>query len=305
LRAFVTGGHGFVGTWLVDHLLHTGDEVVAPGPGLDVTEPAALRRAMADAGPDAVYHLAALTHVGRSWDEPGEFLRVNAGGTLNVLEAAGRCDPVPRVLLVSSAEVYGAVTPADVPVDEAAPLCPVSPYAASKAAAELVGVQAHLGRGLPVVRARPFNHAGPGQAHTFVVPGVARRILRALHSGGRVLPVGNLTPRRDITDVRDVVRAYRLLVERGRPGEVYNVCSGRDVSVEELVRRLLALAGADLELLTDPALSRPVDVPVLVGDASRLRAATGWEPAVPLDDTLAAVLEEARMDPTVTIGEEA
>ncbi len=294
MRAFVTGGHGFVGTWLRAHLEEAGDEVAVPAAGFDVTDPACVRPALAEATPDVVYHLAAMAHVGRSWDQPGEVLRVNAGGTLEVLEAAWRCRPAPRVLLVSSAEVYGAVTPDEVPVDESVPLRPVTPYAASKAAAELLGVQAHLGRQVPVITVRPFNHAGPGQAPEFVVAGLAHRIVAAVRSGDAELRVGNLSPRRDVTDVRDVVRAYRLLAEHGQAGETYNVCSGRDVSVEQLARRLLALARSDLDLRTDPELMRPVDVPVLVGDASRLRAATGWEPTNPLDVTLADVLEEAR-----------
>ncbi|HEX2064003.1 MAG TPA: GDP-mannose 4,6-dehydratase [Acidimicrobiales bacterium] len=292
MRAFVTGGHGFVGTWLRRHLVASGDEVVAPGHGFDVTDPATLRPAMGEARPDAVYHLAGLAHVGRSWDEPEEYLRVNALGTLHVLEAARRCQPVPRVLVVSSAEVYGPVRPDEVPVAESAPLRPASPYAASKAAAELLGVQAHLGRGVPVIRARPFNHAGPGQDPSFVVPALARRIVDARRSGDSFVPVGNLAPRRDITDVRDVVRAYRLLVERGQPGEVYNVCSGTEVAIDQLARRMLSLAGADLELKTEPALLRPADVPVLRGDPTRLRAVTGWAPEVALDQTLAAVLDE-------------
>lgn len=300
MRAFVTGGMGFVGTWLRAHLQEQGDEVVAPRNGFDITDPPVVRKAMAAAGPDAVYHVAGLAHVGRSWEEPEEFFRVNAEGTLHVLEAARRCDPVPTVLIVSSAEVYGNVAPAQLPLDEDTPFRPVSPYAASKAAAELLGLQAHLGHGVPVIRVRPFNHAGPGQAGTFVVPALAGRILQAQRDGDRALRVGNLSPRRDITDVRDVVRAYRLLVEHGEPGQVYNVCSGRDVAIEELVRRLLALAGADLEVEPDPALLRPADVPVLRGDRLRLRTATGWEPQFPLDDTLRAVLDSLRAEPCGT-----
>lgn len=291
MRAFVTGGMGFVGTWLRAHLDEQGDDVVAPGTGFDITDPPVVREAMGGARPDAVYHVAGLAHVGRSWKEPEEFFRVNAVGTLHVLEAARACTPVPTVLLVSSAEVYGNVAPAQLPVDEDTPFRPVSPYAASKAAAELLGLQAYLGHGVPVIRARPFNHAGPGQADSFVVPALAARILEARRNGARALRVGNLSPRRDITDVRDVVRAYRLLVERGEPGEVYNVCSGRDVAIEQLVRRMLALAGADLDLEPDPDLLRPADVPVLRGDPLRLRTATSWEPQVPLDDTLRAVLD--------------
>ena len=291
MRVLVTGGHGFVGTWLRAHLEDAGDEVIAPGEGFDVTEPASVHEALAAARPEAVYHLAGLAHVGRSWDEPEEFFRVNATGTLHVLEGARRCSPVPRVLVVSSAEVYGAVKVEEVPLAESAPLRPVSPYAASKAAAELLAVYAHLGRDVPTVRARPFNHIGPGQSPHFVVPALATRIKEAVATGRNRLAVGNLSPRRDLTDVRDVVRAYRLLVERGEPGEAYNVCSGRGVVVEDVVHRLMALAGADLDVVADPDLVRPVDVPVLVGDPSRLRAATGWAPRIALDDTLRAVLE--------------
>ena len=293
MRAFVTGGSGFVGTWLLAHLEEVGDEVTAPGHAVDVTDAAALGRAVTEARADAVYHLAGLAHVGRSWEQPYEFFRVNAVGTLNVLEAARRCRPMPRVLVVSSAEVYGTVKPDQLPLREDLPLRPVSPYAASKAAAEMVAVQAHLGYGLPVIRARPFNHVGPGQAPTFVVPAVARRILAAVEAGNTALRVGNLSSRRDLTDVRDVVRAYRLLVERGESGEAYNVCTGADVAIADVVGRLLSLAGADLEFEADPELMRPADVPVLRGDPGRLRAATGWRPEVPLDDTLRAVLADA------------
>ena len=296
MRAYVTGGSGFVGTWLRAHLADAGDDVVATGAEVDVTDAEAIAAAMADARPDAVYHLAGLAHVGRSWQEPVEYFRVNAGGTLNVLEAARRCPGPPRVLVVSSAEVYGSVRPEQLPVGEDEPLRPVSPYAAGKAAAELVAVQAHLGHGLAVVRARPFNHTGAGQAPTFVVPAFARRIVAAQREGTGSLPVGNLSAARDILDVRDVVRAYRLLVAGGEEGEAYNVCSGEAVVVGDLVRRMLELAGADLELVEDPDLLRPVDVPVLRGDPARVRAATGWRPEVPLDDTLRAVLGGARAE---------
>ncbi|HVM02544.1 MAG TPA: GDP-mannose 4,6-dehydratase [Acidimicrobiales bacterium] len=296
MRAYVTGGSGFVGTWLRAHLAEAGDEVVATGAEVDVTDPGAVARAMADARPDAVYHLAGLAHVGRSWQEPAEYFRVNAGGTLHVLEAARRCPGPPRVVVVSSAEVYGSVGPDQLPVGEGEPLRPVSPYAAAKAAAELVAVQAHLGHGLAVVRARPFNHTGPGQAASFVVPAFARRIVAAQRDGTGALRVGNLSAARDLLDVRDVARAYRLLAVGGQAGEAYNVCSGGAVVIGDLVRRMLELAGADLELVEDPELLRPVDVPVLRGDPSRLRAATGWRPEVPLDATLRAVLDQARAD---------
>jgi GDP-4-dehydro-6-deoxy-D-mannose reductase len=291
MRALVTGGRGFVGSWLTEHLRAHGDDVISIDHEVEITDAAAVREAVTVAAPDALYHLAALTHVGRSWNDPGEVFRVNALGTLNVLEAARACARAPRVLVTSSAEVYGSVTENQLPVDELAPLAPVTPYGASKVAAEFLAVQAHLGHGLPVVRVRPFNHVGPGQASGFVVASLASHIVEACRSGTKEVPVGNLGARRDLSDVRDVVRAYRLLVERGAPGEVYNVCSGHDVSIEEVAGMLLELAGADLTLVVDPALTRPVDVPVLRGDPGKLHAATGWEPEIDLRDTLRDVLD--------------
>jgi GDP-4-dehydro-6-deoxy-D-mannose reductase len=195
------------------------------------------------------------------------------------------------VLVTSSAEVYGAVTePALLPLDEDSPTAPLTPYAASKLAAEAVVAQAHLGHGQHVVTVRPFNHIGPGQTPNFAVPALAKRIVEADRRGAPTIPVGNLSARRDFTDVRDVVRAYRLLIEFGHPGEVYNVCSGRDVSIREIADGLLTLAGTTLEFETDPSLVRPVEVPVLRGDPGRLVDATGWKPEIPLDQTLADVL---------------
>jgi GDP-4-dehydro-6-deoxy-D-mannose reductase len=297
VRAFVTGSRGFVGAWLVPHLRAAGDQVQEAPAGLDVTHAEAVREAVTGAEPEAIYHLAAWSHVGRSWSHPEEVVRVNVLGTLAVLEAARACRGSPTTLLVSSAEVYGRVQPSDLPLDEEAPLRPVSPYAASKVAAEYLGIQAHLAHGLPVVRARPFNHVGPKQSADFVVPAMARRILAAAREGRSAIQVGNLSTRRDFTDVRDVVRAYRLLVVGAEPGQVYNVCSGRDVAIEEVVHRLLALVDADLHLEPDPGLMRPADVAVLRGDPSRLVRATGWRPEVSLDQTLVDVLAEWRAAP--------
>lgn len=296
MRVFVTGGHGFVGRWLRAHLEECGDEVEAPDESVDVTDAERLLDAVSACRPDAVYHLAALTHVGESWSDPAEVFRVNALGTLNVLQACRKAGAAPVVLLVGTAEVYGAVGPEELPLSESSPLRPVTPYAASKVAAEYLGLQAHLGYGLPVVSVRAFNHVGPGQADAFAVSALARRVVEAERSGARSIPVGNLEARRDFTDVRDVVRAYRLLVDKGQPGCVYNVCSGRDVAIAEVAGRLLELAGAQLELRADPSLQRPVDVPVLRGDASRLASATGWRPQIALDDTLGDVLAHWRQE---------
>jgi GDP-4-dehydro-6-deoxy-D-mannose reductase len=291
VRSLITGGRGFVGTWLADHLRSLGDTVVVIDQEVDVTDPSALLDALVEAAPQAIYHLAALTHVGQSWDQPLRVLEVNVLGTGAVLAAARQCGSDPTVLVTSSAEVYGAVTdPSLLPLTEESPTAPLTPYAASKLAAEALCTQAVLGHGQRVITVRPFNHIGPGQSPNFAVAALAKRILDAEASGASTIPVGNLSARRDFTDVRDVVRAYRLLVESGTAGVVYNVCSGRDVAIGEIADRLLALAGTSLELETDPALVRPVEVPVLRGDPGRLSAATGWVPELPLEQTLGDVL---------------
>ena len=291
MRSLITGGGGFVGKWLADHLRAQGDRVVAIDQEVEITDPAALLVALTKAAPDALYHLAALTHVGQSWEDPLRVLDVNVIGTGAVLAAARQCGTDPRILVVSSAEVYGAVTdPALLPLDEDSPSAPLTPYAASKLAAEALAVQAFLGHGQHVITVRPFNHIGPGQSPNFAVAALAKRIVEADRNRAPTIPVGNLSARRDFTDVRDVVRAYRLLIESGRPGSVYNVCSGRDVSIREIADGLLELAGNALEFETDPSLVRLVEVPVLRGDPSRLSSATGWKPEIPLEQTLADVL---------------
>jgi GDP-4-dehydro-6-deoxy-D-mannose reductase len=293
VRAYITGSSGFVGGWLSEHLQSSGDEVLKADTEVDVTDPEAIGESIVTAAPDVVYHLAALAHVGRSWSNPAETLRVNTIGTLNVLQAAARCEPIPRVMVVSSAEVYGNAAGSE-PVRETAALRPVTPYAASKVGAEFVGIQAWLGQGVPVIRIRPFNHLGPGQSADFVVAALARRVVEAEQAGGGQVAVGNLQARRDFTDVRDVVRAYRLLAEKGAPGEVYNVATGQSVSIAEVATQLGELARAPVGLRQDPDLVRPVDVPVFLGDASLLRATTGWSPEVPFSTTLEDVLEHWR-----------
>jgi GDP-4-dehydro-6-deoxy-D-mannose reductase len=292
VRSLITGGRGFVGTWLAAYLREQGDEVVAIDYEVDVTDPVALLEAVTAAAPDAIYHLAALTHVGDSWKDPLQVLQVNVIGTAALLAAARQCGTDPRILVTSSAEVYGAVTdPSLMPLDELTPTAPLTPYAASKLAAEALIGQAFRGHGQEVIVVRPFNHIGPGQTPNFAVPALAKRIVEADRRGDSSISVGNLAARRDFTDVRDVVKAYRMLIDSGTPGEVYNVCSGHDVAIEEIATTLLRLAGTSLEFKTDPALTRPVEVPVLRGDPTRLQHATGWKPEIPLDQTLADVLE--------------
>jgi GDP-4-dehydro-6-deoxy-D-mannose reductase len=297
MRAAVTGSAGFVGRHLVPHLRDLGDEVVTVDrtgePPVDVTDTHRVRDVLRAARPDAVYHLAALSHVGESWGAPESVFRVNAEGTLSVLRACADVG-VERVLVVGSADEYGVVDPGEMPITEEAAVRPITPYGASKAAADVLALQTFLGDGLGTLRVRAFNHTGPGQRSTMVVPGLAARIAAAERDGTRQISIGNLDVVRDMTDVRDVVRAYRLLVERGTPGDAYNVCSGRGVSVRDVAEAMLALSDTSLELVVDPDLVRPVDVPRLVGSPAKLRAATGWEPAIPLERTLADVLDAAR-----------
>jgi len=297
VRAVVTGGAGFVGGHLVAPLRACGDEVVALDrhgqPAVDVTDAETVRDVFGRVHPEVVFHLAAMTHVGDSWSAPGRVFRVNAEGTLHVLRACAEIG-VERVVVVASADVYGAVAEHDLPITEEAPLRPLSPYGASKVAADALALQAFLGSGLETVRVRPFNHTGPGQDPSFLVPGLAARIVLAEREQRSELPIGSTDPVRDLSDVRDVVRAYRLLAEHGEPGEAYNVCSGTGVSVGEVAGRLSRLSDRKLLVSRDPDLVRPVDVPRLVGDPAKLRAATGWEPVIPLDDTLRDVLDAAR-----------
>lgn len=296
MRALITGAGGFVGHHLQRHLEESGDDVVVTdrsSDGVDILDAAALLDLFRRVRPEAVYHLAGASDVGGSWNTPQATFRANAEGTLNVLWAAREAD-AQRVLTVGSADIYGKVTPDDLPITEDLALRPVSPYAASKVAADYVALQAHLGHGQHVVRARPFNHLGPGQTDKFVAPALAGRVAQNERSGESVVKVGNLSPKRDFTDVRDVVRAYRLLVESGTSGEVYNVCSGRAIAVQELAEQFIAMATIPMGLEADPDLQRPVDIPVLLGDNSRLRSDTGWAPEIPLEQTLADLLEDRR-----------
>jgi len=296
VKALVTGAAGFVGRHLVDHLESCGDEVVSTDRsdgGPDLLDADGFEHLLTDIRPEVVYHLAGQADVGRSWSTPVETLRANVEGTHNVL-AAARSAEVARVVTVTSADIYGRVDPGDLPLTESAPIRPVSPYAASKAAADLVAQQAHLGHGQDVVRARPFNHLGPGQSDRFVGSALASRIAQNERLGSSDLHVGNLAPRRDFTDVRDVVRAYRLLAGHGVSGAVYNVCSGESTSVNELVQLLLGLTDRPMTLVEDADLFRPADILDLCGDPARLIADTGWTPLHVLEGTLSDLLDDWR-----------
>lgn len=299
MKAVVTGARGFVGRYLTEHLTAQGVDVVSldvgDEQGVDITDRDAVRRRIQDESPGVVYHLAARSHVGASWTD--DLLHdVNVGGTAAVVDACVAAG-VPRVLVVGSAEQYGAV---DVDGDaglltERTPCRPLSPYGRSKVEAERVALAAHAEHGLGVVCTRAFNHTGPGQAPNFLVPGLAARISTAEREGADEITLGNGDPVRDFSDVRDVVRAYALLAEHGVPGEVYNVCSGRGVRVGDVAAMLVARATRPLRIVTATDLVRAVDVPVLVGDNTKLVTTTGWQPEHTLDDTLQAVLDAARV----------
>lgn len=296
MKALITGATGFVGRHLAQHLREADDEVVTTGRasgGPDVTNALAIEQYVQTVAPEVIYHLAGQSDVHRSWMNPIETYRANVEGMANVL-AAAKSAGVHRIIAVLSADVYGRVDPADLPITEDAPFLPVSPYAASKAAAEFVCVQAFIGSALDVVRVRPFTHIGPGQTPRFVAAGLAARIAQAELNERDEILVGRLDTRRDFTDVRDVVRAYRLLAECGKPGEAYNICTGTAVEIQAIADTLLSMSARPLRLVPDPALQRPADVPVLVGDATKLIETTGWKPAHSLADTLRDMLDDWR-----------
>lgn len=304
MRVFITGGTGFVGSHLVDALLANGDELwvlvhaatsnqelpthtrlkIMEGDLLDLP---ALQTILTAIQPDFIYHLAGQASPALSWKNPALTLAVNAGGTANLLEAA-RLLQHPRVLVVTSADLYGPLQLSDLPLTEQTVPAPRHPYGVSKwAAAQLVRLYWERYR-LPVVEARPFNHIGPRQALGFVVSDFASQ-LAAIKKGERPaqLLVGNLAAQRDFTDVRDVVRAYQLLVSDGQPGESYLICSGTAVAIELILQMLLEIAGIPVTIHSDLSRMRPSDTPYSYGDYSKIRQHVGWTPQISLQQSLA------------------
>jgi GDP-4-dehydro-6-deoxy-D-mannose reductase len=311
VRVLITGIAGFAGSHLAELALQEGAEVTGtllPGaPALslaairgsirtvacDLTEPGAAARVLAELRPDRVFHLAGASVVGSSWAQRANVLRQNLDGTFQLFEGL-RAAPVP-CLLVSSAELYGIVPETAQPIVESRPPSPLSPYALSKACQELYAGYYVRAEGLPIVIVRAFNHVGPRQNPGFVCSDIARQVA-AIEKGLRppVLEIGTVTTRRDFTDVRDMVRAYWRLLERAAPGDVYNAASGRAVAIRDVVDRFLALAGCPIEVRPAADRVRPIDLPLLLGDAGRLRALTGWNPEIPLEQSLADVLADWR-----------
>ncbi|MDX2207909.1 MAG: GDP-mannose 4,6-dehydratase [Gemmatimonadales bacterium] len=303
-QLLITGADGFVGRWLTREALREGWQVIAViGPAgtppplwlsaadaravthleADFTEAADLRLVGRQAA-DAVIHLAAMASGAQARNDPDGAMLVNATGSAKLIEAIAESGNRPRFLFVSSGEVYGAGHPG--PIAEETPTAPVSPYAISKEAAERAVLRSAEESTLPVIIARPFPHTGPGQSTDYVLPAFAARLLAARASGELEIPVGNLDVVRDFLDVRDVVRAYLLLLEHGRPTTCYNVASGTGQHLGACFNRLAELVGVAARPVPDPALSRPADIAVLVGDPSRLQSATGWTPEFTFDRTL-------------------
>ncbi len=312
MRALITGIGGFAGSHLADYLLAETDwqivgcilnacDVPAHLQGrvscqvVDLRDPEAVRLMLDDVAPDMIFHLAALARVDSSWRTPWPVLQNNIRGQLNILQALADMGATPRIMVVGSNEEYGLVRQEDLPVTEDSPLRPNSPYGVSKVAQDMLGLQYFLSHQLPVIRVRPFNHIGPRQAPGFVAPDFASQIAAA-EAGKRPprMQVGNLDVERDFTDVRDMVRAYYLVVTLGVPGDVYNIGSGQSHSIQELLDVLLSYSRVQITIESDPARLRPSDVPVVRCDASKFRALTGWEPKIGFKTTLRDVLDDWR-----------
>jgi GDP-4-dehydro-6-deoxy-D-mannose reductase len=242
--------------------------------------------------PEWVFHLAALSSVADSWADPAGTLINNVGAQANLLAAAARLDPQPRVLVVGSTDEYGQLSGRARALDEDTALRPVTPYGVSKVAQDFLAFQYFLSLKLPVVRVRAFNHTGPRQSPNFAIPSFARQLARIeLGRQRSALRVGNLNVQRDFTDVRDMVRAYRLAIEKGKPGAVYNLGSGRAVSLRRILDTLMGMSRRQVRVMVDRALIRTVDPRAYICDARRFRRATGWRPRIPLEDTLRDTLE--------------
>lgn len=312
MRVLITGINGFVGGHLAEYLLAATDwEIWGLARGTELRWPtlrgrvqplaadllykASTEAAVRTAQPDIIFHLAAQAHVPTSFADPGTTLTSNLLAQLHVFEGVRAAELDPVILTVCTAEEYGAVRAEDLPVNEDTPLRPNNPYAVSKVAQDMLALQYFLAHKLRTIRVRPFNHTGPRQEAEYVLPAFARQV--ALIEAGNqepVLSVGNLTARRDFTDVRDMVRAYHLAVLRATPGEVYNVGSGAAVAIQALLDRLLALSRVPITVQPDPARMRPADVPLVCCDPRRFHTCTGWKPEIPLDQTVEDTLNEWR-----------
>lgn len=301
MRALITGSQGFVGKYLRRELEENGYEVLGldlqPGERTvqaDLLDPEQLAQAVRKAKPEAVFHLAGQADVARSWKVPQKTMEINVIGAVNLMEAVRLFNPEVRMVIVGSSDQYGNLGEAGQCVRETLDTRPQTPYAVSKKAQEEMARVYTRAYGMHICMTRSFNHGGAGQRLGFLIPDFAAGIVRVERGEAEVLKVGNLSARRDFTHVRDVVRAYRLIAEKGRPGEVYNVGSGTTYSAQEILDRLRAMASRPIPVEQDPAKMRPSDTPVICCDHSKLTGDTGWEPEIPLEVILRDTLSEWR-----------
>ena len=312
MRALITGITGFAGSHLAEYILANHPEVEVFGImrwrsrteniesiegrvqliECDLRDATSVKTLLGRVRPDKIFHLAAQSYVPSSWNAPAESLTTNVLGQLNIFEAVRELEIEPWIQIACSSEEYGLVHEDELPIKETNPLRPLSPYAVSKVGQDYLGYQYHMSFGLKVVRTRGFNHDGPRRGDVFVSSNFAKQLVE-VEKGKKsaVIHVGNLEARRDFSDVRDIVRGYWLSTERCEAGEVYNLCSGKAYSIQEVLDRLIELSGVKVKVEPDPARLRPSDVPVLIGDCTKFKTATGWETEIPYDKTLADMLE--------------
>lgn len=305
IRVLVIGAAGFVGPYLLNELKSRGMQCYATKLpyesidvqdvkvlDLDVLDRDAVDELLMEVRPDFVFHLAAQSSVGLAWTKPELTIDINIKGSLHVMEAVRELYYKPRVLMIGSGEEYGHILPEETPISEKNLLRPGNIYAATKACQNMTSEIYFRAYDLQTIMVRAFNHMGPGQTSTFVVSDFCRQVAEI--EAGKMEPVmrvGNLEAMRDFTDVRDVVRAYAMLIEKGSPGETYNVGSGRAVSIRSILDTIISMSDIDILVETDPAKIRPVDIPIIEADISKLKEATGWEPKIPLEQTLEDTLD--------------
>ncbi len=310
-KVLITGITGFVGSHLAEYLLHRGDCTVWGSYRWrsrmenidafrdkinliesDIRDAISMKHLIEEIEPDWIFHLAAQSYVPMSWKAPLETLSTNIEGEANLFEACRKANCDPFIHIAGSSEEYGMVYPDEVPIKETNPLRPLSPYGVSKVAQDMLAYQYFQSYGLKVIRTRAFNHTGPRRGDVFVTSNFARQIVM-IEKGKKeaVIKVGNLDAVRDFTDVRDVARAYTLALEKGEPGEVYNIASGTGITIKELLNSLLKMAQVEIKIEQDDARMRPSDVELLIGDAEKFSNKTGWKPEIPFSQTLSDILD--------------
>jgi GDP-4-dehydro-6-deoxy-D-mannose reductase len=312
VRILITGAGGFAGRHLLNHLITQQPTATLFGTvyklekqhqlpdavktvAIDLRDESAVYQMLADIRPDVIYHLAAQSSPSRALDSIWSTLETNIRSQLNLFESCIRLNLTPRILITTSGEIYRCDAPDLIPLNEDVELLPESPYALSKIMQDLMGLQYFISHQMPIIRARPFNHTGPGQAASFVAPDFALQIARIeANLQEPIMKVGNLSAKRDFSDVRDVVRAYALLIEKGKAGEAYNIASNTAHSIQYILNTLLSFTNVNIDVHLDTAKLRPVDIPLKQGDYSRLQQLTGWQPMIPLETTLRDLLEDCR-----------